>query len=356
MHTATVEASERGCGDVDVPTHLFLRLPRKRPRAVSGRVDTEDDEGDLPSLLRLRWDLQDMGASPPALQALAGPSTTSLVFCRLRGGRDAVGSHREAATHPEVHHCGKETVDRHASLHRLQTGSQYMVIDCASPAVEEPTELYVLHDSHRESTEGGDRPVKEQGEDDFDFDGLAVSDTTVSALCAPSQRGAVLETPFKKVEKRQRELETIPTYYLQPVPRKEGMPCPLLSSTAGPMLSWEQVVEPTTVPLWELLQPYEFGVLALTEEEAHAECLADRYCYPDHRHDDEFDSNAEDFSGNDYPEDADGPAACDGDDGDSPDETGGRSHVGRRSHVYGLFCEDEYSERALSSGWDTEDS
>lgn len=135
----------------------------------------------------------------------------------------------------------------------------------------------------------------------------------------------------------------IPEYFLRPVPRLESFASPSASAAAlttcmglkqwntvgrgghGEMRMmmmdsleaarqrlvasaysyWEQVTgDIVDEALTELSLAYasQFELPPETEEEAKETYLRGIYCYPDHRQDDEYDSNAEDFEGNEYPD------------------------------------------------------
>lgn len=164
--------------------------------------------------------------------------------------------------------------------------------------------------------------------------------------------------------KRQRNADEVADVVLAPVRRlarqqdhstaavaAAGEVVRLLSKELPSASRWGAVEADVAGATWAMLQAHDE---ALCVENAD-EVAADLYCYPDHRKDDEYDSNAEDFSGNDYPDDADDADATEHDGSDS--STGRqRCHgYGRSYEGYGMFCEEGYSERSLSSGWGSGD-
>ncbi|EKF32583.1 hypothetical protein MOQ_003563 [Trypanosoma cruzi marinkellei] len=104
------------------------------------------------------------------------------------------------------------------------------------------------------------------------------------------------------------------------------------------------------ISLYDMLRDHGQDLFLLEED---AGCEPELYIYPDHRRDDEYDSNAADFSGNEYPEEKSTSSNASVRT-DSEDEN---DAVRRRKNCYGdLWFDEDYAEASLSSGWSSHDS
>ncbi|KAG5469275.1 hypothetical protein LSCM1_02490 [Leishmania martiniquensis] len=315
------------CGGGTPQTRVYLKVSRKRGR------DGFLEEANPPTHVRVQWDSAEMGTLPLVLQPVIS-SRTRLVFRRLpriemeRSTRKGqVPAPRESAKQQAQKSCSQ--------VERLTATAQCVVIECddslSSADVSAPAmELFILDSKATES----DAMVEAFGE-------FAITEDD-----APGG------TRVRLKRGRGEEDEQLPCYFLTPLRRTSSVGDHSIAVTdpASSSSRWGSVEVDEDGAMWKLLQKYD-EVLCL---EDRADAMADLYCYPDHRKDDEYDSNAEDFSGNDYPDDADdrSDVSARRSDQEPSDVSTGRPRGGVASRdTYGIFCEEDYTERSLSSGW-----
>ncbi|KEG14714.1 hypothetical protein DQ04_00331070 [Trypanosoma grayi] len=177
-------------------------------------------------------------------------------------------------------------------------------------------------------------------EDEFGFDNLHITlpeedEATLLSTGCSCQVG-------RTQRKRPREVEEAPEYILSSALQDGGV------NWAGRS---EDAVE-TEAALYDMLHDYGQNCFLLEDD---ASCDPELYLYPDHRKDDEYDSNAADFSGNEYPEEpstssnsSKGSSTCM--ESEFYEDSEVRHH---RRRTKDLWCEDGYNEAPLGSGWDS---
>ncbi|KAG5494978.1 hypothetical protein JKF63_02030 [Porcisia hertigi] len=311
---------------------VYLKVNRKRGR------DDFVEEAMASTHVRVQWDRTEMGSPPPILQP-ALSSRTKLVFRRLHQiNADkltgmALALERQSARK-------RLTQPSRSQVERLTVTRECVVIECGV-AVSHPdvdpaaVDLFVL------DSRATERDAMIEAFGDFAITEDDLTGCTASSL----KRG------------RDDEDGDLPCYFLAPVRRTSGVGDRIINaadSALGPPSRWGVVEADGDGTMWRLLQEYDESLCV----EVTGDATADLYCYPDHRKDDEYDSNAEDFSGNDYPDDADDGS------GESPRRSDAEAsdfvtrHHGRHAvphNTYGIFCEEGYSERSLSTGWRSDD-
>ncbi|KAK7197275.1 hypothetical protein NESM_000674000 [Novymonas esmeraldas] len=323
------------------PSRVYLKISRKRAR------DDVDGEGERPTHVRVEWDSAEMGVPPPALHA-ALASRSKFLFRRLRHAADEAAAVEDAAGNaPLQRQAAPARPPSRSLVERVTVAGQCLVIECGVAAAAgsadrdggAAVELFVLDARATESAAMVDA-----------FGDFAVTEAEAEDV----PRGG---------HKRNRDTEAageLPCYFLAPL-RRTSCEEDHSSAAAGaavtpsPSSCWGVVRADEDGSVGQLLREYDEALYM----EGDGEAAADLYCYPDHRKDDEYDSNAEDFSGNDYPNDADDRSAESTGVADavSSDSSTGRRRRGAalRRNTYGIFCEDGYSERSLSSGWGSDD-
>ncbi|CAD2217855.1 hypothetical protein ADEAN_000534100 [Angomonas deanei] len=155
-------------------------------------------------------------------------------------------------------------------------------------------------------------------------------DTTDTALYILTYRQTDWSDPGEEPEPHhrpgtKRSRENMPVYNICPIKFKRDTSC-------------------ITMSLPEIINEYELQYVE--EDELPAK---DNYVYYDHRKDDEYDSNAEDLSLNDYPDDEDRDDHSQMSDLYAMDEG-----VSRRGGHYGFYNESDYTDGALSEGWQSD--
>jgi hypothetical protein len=325
----------------DLPApRVYLKINHKRHR------DGFVEEAPANQYVRVQWDTTEMGALPAPLErALA--TRTKFLFRRLPAPPTATLKPRVAVFHdaqPLTNDVAKPAVaatsstqppPARAHVERVTQAGKCVLIECEQTTEGAATALYVLdtHASEREAMEDA-------------FGEFAITDDGAATL---DESG---------VGKRRRDAQDdVLDIFLAPVRRCTFEQDHTAALQDAPVCTsrWGPVEEDVTGTTWEMLLTYD-EVLCL---EGSGEAAADLYCYPDHRKDDEYDSNAEDFSGNDYPDDAD-DGVGDGASVHDSSEVEGASAASRSRHghgysAYGVFYEEGYSERSLSDGWGSED-
>ncbi|CAG9580566.1 conserved hypothetical protein [Leishmania major strain Friedlin] len=278
-----------------------------------------------------------MGPLPPVLQASLS-CRTKFVFRRLRhmGAEHSTGMTKVLM--PQFS-TKRQTGPFLSPVERVTASGQSVVIECGDGVsrVDDGTAVVELFALDSKATEE-DAMVEAFGE-------FAITkDDLIGRTRSSLKRGRVEED------------EDLPCYFLAPRRRScsvGGHNSADADSVLASPSRWGAVETDADGAMWRLLQEYD----ELLCVEAIGDATEDLYCYPDHRKDDEFDSNAEDFSGNDYPDDADersGESAERAEEeasGFSTERRGGR--VASHS-TYGMFCEEGYSERSLSSVWNSD--
>lgn len=349
---------------------LFLRLDRKRRRLG------ESDRGSLPKYVRVQWSETEMGDVPPALRRVV-KSETNLIFRRLTGASlrpveelasEATIATPEATTPLSLSSASASSSSYNAAEKDLRSGSAYVQglwktkrsvwIDCGSEALRTSGE-----DGGCVSSNAGDLFVLDEAASEADAMTRQLADFSIGDEEEESLKAVPHLNHFKR---RRSGSEELPVYFLRPVPRQDA--------NAASRAAERNVGHSLSVSQWGAVQEdvddLTMNTLHRLEGEDGDFCVggsgdaaADLYVYPDHRKDDEYDSNAEDFSGNDYPDDADdalnqwdnsrdGRSDNDAEEGSAYGDGGG-SYTQRPSH-YGMFYEEGYNERELSSGWESE--
>ncbi|EPY24664.1 hypothetical protein STCU_07067 [Strigomonas culicis] len=202
---------------------------------------------------------------------------------------------------------------------KLKVGKVYtnngLLVDCAADVPRGDTLMYKLdRGSHTDAKM-----------DDFDFANFSISEPKTQAQ-----------------PKRPRCDSDLPVFVVESVPRSKVRK---LSHTLP-------YFEPTsaTVSFREFVDCYQNDYV-----DEDADGGSENYLYYDHRKDDEYDSNAEDFSGNDYPENADeGSSSLSSRRSMNHSECSDQP-AHRRTQHYGMFYEDDYEEQPLSEGWSSDD-
>ncbi|KPA76853.1 hypothetical protein ABB37_07651 [Leptomonas pyrrhocoris] len=335
-----------GAGGTRLPVpRVYLKINRKSCR--DGLVE----DAPASQYVRVQWDAAEMGALPAPLQrALA--TRTKYLFRRLPDPAKkaaASGCGDTAVTPSETSECATAVTTLSAPartpVERVTQAGQCVLIECggggeagaadtsaaASPAA---MALYVL------DTRASERQAMEEA-----FGEFAVTDDTPAG--------------YDAVKRARDTTDDVADVYLAPVRRlsrgQDHATAPQAEEVAPSISCWGPVEEDVAGTTWEMLQAYE----ELLCVESGGEGAADLYCYPDHRKDDEYDSNAEDFSGNDYPNDADEGSERSSSGGEGEGSESSTWRRGRRGHgcaAYGMFCEEGYRERSLSSGWSSDDN
>lgn len=256
---------------------LFLFLDSAQGHKRQREDDGSQNVSDVPEYVRLRWDEGEMGRPSLALQRFIHVSRDGAVFRRaeMSGGpsREPKGTPIKKIATSSAQADAKRT-DEEASvpLGAIAVGDSLAVIDCTRNAA-------------------GDPPSSSKRV--FVFDKQASLLYEEAALEEELSELNMRETRFT-VHKRQRSWLNIPEYYLRPSARSET------ASTPSSVSHWEAAAEEMNDFLLEELQGYLMPWER--EEDIRQEYLQGIYCFPDHRLDDEYDSNAEDHEANDYPE------------------------------------------------------
>lgn len=334
------------------PPRVYLQLHHKRPR--EGFLE----EAPGSQYVRLQWDTTEMGAPPAALQRALAATQTKYIFRRLPDPASGGAAQQSKDTSSEVHAGAAVNgrASRCAHVERVTRAGKCVLIECGDGAsanastsvrnttMEAASTLYVL-DSHATAAAAMTDAFGE----------FAITDDDDADTCA-------VDGLFKR---ERGNTDDIADVFLAPVRRRTeaqgdsaALSCVQNADVAGDS-AWGAVEEDATGTTWAMLRAYDAQLCV----ESAGEATADLYCYPDHRKDDEYDSNAEDFSGNDYPDDADDGGGDDDDgydgrgygDASSLSSTGRHDRRGRGTAAYGMFCEENYSERSLSSGWSSDD-
>ncbi|KPI86869.1 hypothetical protein ABL78_4059 [Leptomonas seymouri] len=327
--------------DPPVP-RVYLKINCKRSR------DSFFEDAPANQYVRVQWDAAEMGVPPPPLQgALA--AGTKVLFRRLpnpavkaaASDLDAVLAACDTSEDAITGNMHAEPV--HTHVERVTQAGKCFLIECGGGEAERPTSppaislpaasaLYVLDPraSEREAMEDA-------------FGEFAITDEAPTE-CDTSKRKRVAT-------------DSIADVYLAPVRRlslDQDHATAAQTEEAGAFISrWGPVEEDVTGATWKMLLGYD----ELLCVESAGEAATDLYCYPDHRKDDEYDSNAEDCSRNDYPNDVDeGSESRSGENGEGSESSTGRRLRHRHGNTaYGMFCEEGYSEYSLSSGWSDDD-
>ncbi|EKG04121.1 hypothetical protein TCSYLVIO_004822 [Trypanosoma cruzi] len=341
---------------------VYMRMKRLRSHESGSAEDTApprlriclDNRGDANSVVRR------------ALGVVASPSSTLLrteqrpcaLHFRLlsKVGLSASPTDDPRDTHDEV----VPTPTPLLSVERLWNLPGCMVVDCTTEERKwEPNSLPILEKNGRKidgntiSTRGAedwllyilDKDVaaeedeleeQKEGEgavdDEFGFDDLIIT--------RPEADGGAVTPNFcsrryRAHRKRCRD-DTTPEYILSLGPQSaEG---------GGRTDDCEGEIS-----LYAMLRDHGQDPFLLEED---AGCEPELYIYPDHRRDDEYDSNAADFSGNEYP-DEQSTSSNASVRTDSEDEN---NMVRRPKGCYGdLWYDEDYAEASLSSGWSSHD-
>lgn len=320
----------RPAGDV-CQRRVYLKVSRKRDR------DGFVEEATPPTHVRVQWDSAEMGPLPPVLQASLS-CRTKFVFRRLRHVDAEQSTGMTKVLMPKV--STKQQTQPFCSLvERLIASGQCVVIECGDGVsrVDDGAAVVELFVLDSKATEG-DAMLEAFGE-------FAITEDYLAGGTRNSLKRDRVE-----------EDEDLPCYFLAPRRRTCSVGDHSSADADSVLVSpsrWGAVETDADGRMWRLLQEYD----ELLCVEAIGDATADLYCYPDHRKDDEFDSNAEDFSGNDYPDDADGRS---GESAERAEDEASDSSTGRRGgrvvsrSTYGMFCEEGYTERSLSSGWSSD--
>lgn len=172
---------------------------------------------------------------------------------------------------------------------------------------------YCLHPSLSFSTAHVPRPpILAEEREDGEEEGRKRYPRLETTAPPPSSSPAACRRDGEEGSGECTSLGVVPTTGVQgPFMPMEGPLSPSMECATVSHNFWEKASE-SLVGEWceELLTAYYADPTTATslwrsrgnEEE---EYLQDIYCYPDHRKDDEYDSNAEDFEGNDYPQEED---------------------------------------------------
>ncbi|KAH9578170.1 hypothetical protein LSM04_006725 [Trypanosoma melophagium] len=371
-----------------------------RSRGVYMRVkrlrfdDNRDDKDVAPPLLRVRLDdgtssgsssekgsLSHDVLSTPSLTALAQQSCTLQFRLLSKVGDGTCGGGREA---PSTQRTAVSSSTPVLSVERVWDLRGCVVMDCCTAAGSSLTDmaasaqknsgvaigsaaalkdskawsLYVLDNRHVDDNEDKqeekeeDVEVEMREEDEFGFDDLVVTRPNDSdndndecddiAINNDKKTFAYANKHVSHRVKRKRQWdETVPDYILSMgIQPWDGEGCNFDTSPEDEAL------------IYEMLRDHGQNCFFLEEENG---CERELYVYPDHRKDDEYDSNAADFSGNEYPEEPSesntsviGSECSEYDDDDDDDD---KRHYKRRQGD--LWYEESYRETSLSSGWNS---
>lgn len=412
-----------GCERV-VPVYLSLKRLRERAEDDQQAADPNDSDAfdEFPPAVRVRWDVAEMGDAP-FLVPKSNAGTASAVAARPADPwvcRHRV-LHFERVVCSSTQPAHSDTPSPPRSRRRVPCGDAFLVtgvkrfrdgvvVECAdtmSDGQEEPDrvgrdsqveqnapardkvytrEVYVMTTATPLRAEGthcallaDDGGSAGTADDEFSFDGLVIDEAASARVPAAVRTvGERVHTELLGVPKAdvvrgmagegEEEGATI-TLRAAKRARTEVGNADDGSSTSS---AWGVVVDESELPLSTWLNDV-MPLLALSDEAARAEAQADLYCYPDHRRDDEYDSNAEDFSANEYPDDDDdddglgADARCrvfrfrrssvrsTEDEEDETDDACADNRVyGTDVGAYGFFHEEGYREKALGRGWDSE--
>ncbi|ORC90457.1 uncharacterized protein TM35_000082550 [Trypanosoma theileri] len=211
--------------------------------------------------------------------------------------------------------------------------------------------LYVLDSRHVDDNESEQKKEKvememkeeEEEEDEFGFDDLVVtkpndSDEEENDVAIHNDNKAfVYGSKFvsHRIKRKRDQDEIVPDFILS-----MGM-----QPHDGEVCNHDTSPEDAAL-LYEMLRDHGQTCFLLEEDNG---CEPELYLYPDHRKDDEYDSNAADFSGNEYPEEPseNNSSFVDSEYTDYDDER----HYKRRQGD--LWYEESYREGSLSSGWNS---
>ncbi|CCW66128.1 unnamed protein product [Phytomonas sp. Hart1] len=350
--------TKRSSKDLLHPARVFLRVRHHRSRKGISENAIEND-GDVRPRVRVRWD---DSTGPFTFISESERSTNSqnlssstVVFQRL--SKKVTSSCGEVCTETVLtssflsNSTPIEIGGTTLCVNSVKRAQQYVLIDsiaeatetelCTSDKIEE--DVYVMLAGPDEAEEDVSFPMNYALNDEFDFDELTVSEKTQPAL-----------HPIKQVGKRLRDAkDSMHTFFLVP-PRRarldEG------EGDANTPSTWPLICEESDSILLDCIHGYEDLVSFVLEGSGAAR--EDLYCCADHRKDDEYDSNAEDFSGNDYPESEcfdNSMSDMDSHSTTQKDSEFGQDYRPSRLRTnYGIFCEPDYIENCLGEGWESD--
>ncbi|RNF06398.1 uncharacterized protein Tco025E_07582 [Trypanosoma conorhini] len=359
--------------DEDVRRAMELQqLVPSRSRGVYMRVkrlrswDAAGEEDAAPSRLRIRLEKKDdvknivcralgsVALSPPASLGTEQASCTLHFRLLPKVGVSAPPVHAPSNMHDGVFPAPSPRL----SVERLWSLRGCTVMDCAaverkrglnSPSIlgteeekvdrrttaAEATQKWLLYVLDREAI-GEEDELEEENEaatatdDEFCFDDLTITRAQEDGGVDTSEVGV---GTCRVRRKRFRDTDA-PEYSL------------LLGPCAAAGDDHPHGCE-EALSLFDTLRDHGQDCLLLEED---AGCEPELYIYPDHRRDDEYDSNAADFSANEYPEEL-----STGSDTTGRTDSEERNGTARRRHGrYGSVWYDEgYTEASLSSGWNS---
>ncbi|CCW63039.1 unnamed protein product [Phytomonas sp. EM1] len=343
------------------PFQMLLRVRRRRSRKGISEKATEDD-GDMPPRVRVRWD--DNSGHVPLISACdhytnsleLSSSTETAVFQRLQKNVTISRGqgHMERALTSSLISDSKanEVGGTTLCVNAVKRAHQYILIDCVAGDIETPLgtgeemkeDLYVMLTDSSKLQKDTPSPTCSDHSDEFDFDKLTISERPLPAI-----------HPIRQIGKRPRDASgSVHTFFL--VPSRRARPDGGGVDAEAPSSSWPPICEDHDNTLLDCIHGYgDFAPFVLESSGAAQE---DLYCCADHRKDDEYDSNAEDFSANDYPETEQlDNSMPDIDDDCTAHEDNAFSEIcraSRRCTDYGVFCEPDYLETSLGEGWESD--
>lgn len=305
---------------------------------MSSESSDADNEDLMPPFVRLRWDAQEMGDPSSSFARSFVPviGGNSMILRRVQ----AKASLLPPTVHGERISSGaKASIDSKAPLpeecssfgsvylQRFCTTSNMIVLDCTTSPLEKSTSS-----SQNDGSTAKKNSMNELDKDPLSDKAIYIWDKEANQEVAQDFLKMALsgldiddahsekkvETSYDRnslIQKRPRTWEDAPELILRPRHVMEK----LASSTSKEEAVTSSLYHPNSLNAWEAASSAVVGDIIEElqrvydaeqveaeggEEAVHKAYLQEIYCYPDHRKDDEYDSNAEDFEGNDYPDDS----------------------------------------------------
>lgn len=281
---------------------LLLVLDKRKRYREDDTTDGggETGSGDAPSLVRLRWDSAEMGSpTAPLVPFLGSPSQPgTLLFRRVVRNSNFIDP-----SPPQGHQADgmQEGLGPSVYLRSLSYNPNYVVLDCSEANA---SHSYSLHDKHLfvldDTMEAQEHPMGRLMMD------VQLNNEEEECFTEPQPHSRAVV--YGRGAKRKRACDVIPEYYIKPLLKTEETPSIANASpvaeahTQGAANYWEQAESALVDEMLAELSAFPLDLHCDREEEIRKQYLEGIYCYPDHRLDDEYDSNAEDYEGNDYPD------------------------------------------------------